>query len=107
IATTHAIVCAVVGVGLYAEALNGRKFLDIVVWWISTPIVAWCINYVVGRYFYFRTIRWLTRFPEERLKRIFSFFLTISGCYVAFSAGSNNAANAVGPIVGIGLIDSG
>jgi len=32
--------------------------------------------------------------------------LTISGCYVAYSAGANNAANAIGPFVGAGLFDS-
>jgi len=30
--------------------------------------------------------------------------LTVSGCYVAYSAGANNAGNAVGPIVGAGGI---
>jgi PiT family inorganic phosphate transporter/sulfate permease len=33
-------------------------------------------------------------------------FLTVSGCFVAFSAGANNSANAVGPLVGMGLINS-
>jgi len=36
---------------------------------------------------------------------LLSITITISGCYVAFSAGSNNAANAVGAIVGAGVIN--
>ena len=32
--------------------------------------------------------------------------ITISGISVAFSAGANNSANAVGPLVGLGLIGS-
>ena len=105
VATTHAIVCAIAGVGLYSSGLNYKKFFEIVIWWVVTPFVAWFFNYLVGRYLYFRTLRFLTnRYSEDGIRRILGFFITISGCYVAFSAGANNAANSVGPLVGIGLI---
>ena len=105
VATTHAIVCAVAGVGLYASSLNGRKFFEIVTWWVVTPFAAWFLNYLIGRYLYFRTLRLLTnRFSEESIRRILTLLLTLSGCYVAFSAGANNAANSVGPLVGMGLL---
>ncbi|MBI2485929.1 MAG: inorganic phosphate transporter [Deltaproteobacteria bacterium] len=105
VATTHAIVCAIAGVGLYSSALNGRKFFEIVTWWVVTPFAAWFLNYLIGRYLYFRTLRFLTsRYSEEGIRSILGFLITISGCYVAFSAGANNAANSVGPLVGIGLI---
>ena len=107
VATTHAVVCAVAGVGLYSHALNGTKFLEIVIWWIITPFVAWFLNYFIGRFLYFKTLKFLTnRYSERSINRILSLFLTISGIYVAFSAGANNAANAVGPLVGMGLINS-
>jgi PiT family inorganic phosphate transporter/sulfate permease len=106
VATTHAIVCAVAGVGLYSHALNSRKFFEIVLWWVVTPFVAWFSNYLIGRFLYFRTLRFLTdRYSEEGIRRILTLFLTVSGCYVAFSAGANNAANSVGPLVGMGLIN--
>jgi PiT family inorganic phosphate transporter/sulfate permease len=107
VATTHAIVCAIAGVGLYSNALNRGKFFEIVIWWIVTPFVAWFLNYLVGRYLYFRTLRFLTnRYSEEGIRRILGFLITISGCYVAFSTGANNSANSVGPLVGMGLINS-
>lgn len=107
VATTHAIVCAIAGVGLYAHALNGRQFFHIVIWWIATPFAAWLLNYLAGRYLYFRTLRFLSnRYSEAGIKRILGILLTLSGCYVAFSAGANNAANSVGPLVGIGLLNA-
>ncbi len=105
IATTHAIVCAVAGVGLYSHALNGKKFLEIVSWWIVTPFVAWSLNYIVGKYLYFGALKFLTdRYSENGIRRILGFLVTISGCSVAFSAGSNHAATSVGPLVGMGFI---
>jgi len=107
VATTHAIVCAIAGVGIYANALNGRKFLEIIVWWVVCPFVALIVNYLIGRFLYFRTLRFLTnRYSEKNINRMLTLMITISGSSLAFSAGSNNSANAVGPLVGIGLLDS-
>ena len=107
VATTHAIVCAIAGVGIYADALNGRKFLEIIVWWVVGPFVALTINYLIGRFLYFRTLSFLTnRYSEKNINRILTIMITISGSFLAFSAGANNSANAVGPLVGIGLLNS-
>lgn len=107
IATTHAIVCAIAGVGIYSHAFNHQKFIEIVMWWLITPFVAWFLNYLIGRYLYFRAIKFLTsHYTERSINRVLTLFLTFSGCYVAFSAGANNGANAVGPLVGIGIMDS-
>jgi len=107
IATTHAIVCAIAGVGIYSSALNGQKFIEIIIWWVCAPIIAWIINFLVAKYLYFRTLKYLTdRFSETSINRILTILITISGTFLAFSAGANNSANAVGPIVGLGLISS-
>ena len=100
IATTHAIVCALVGVGLYSNTLNSSKFIDIVIWWVLGPLAVLLVNYLIARYFYFRILHFLaSNFSDTRV-------LTISGSFIAFSAGANNSANAVGPIVGLGVIES-
>lgn len=105
IATTHAIVCAVAGVGLYSHALNVKKFIEIISWWIITPFIAWSLNYIAGKYLYFRALKFLTdRYSESRIRRILGFLITLSGCSIAFSAGSNHAATSIGPLVGMGLI---
>jgi len=107
IATTHAIVCAIAGVGLYSSALNTDKFFEILVWWVAAPLVAWIINFLVAKYLYFRTLKFLAeRYSEKSINRILMIMITISGTFLAFSAGANNSANAVGPLVGLGLIGS-
>ncbi len=107
IATTHAIVCAIAGVGLYAGSLNTGKFTEIIIWWVAAPALAWVINYLVARFLYFKTLKFLSdRYQEASINRILIVMITISGSFLAFSAGANNSANAIGPIVGLGLISS-
>ena len=107
IATTHAIVCAIAGVGLYSSALNTEKFFEILIWWVAAPLVAWIINFLLAKYMYFRTLKFLTeRYSEKSINRILTILITISGTFLAFSAGANNSANAIGPLVGLGLIGS-
>ncbi len=107
IATTHAIVCALVGVGLYANSLNEEKFLYIVAWWVLCPIVAFLINFLVAKFFYFKIVQYLANnFAEKKVNTILTVFVTISGVFLAFSGGANNSANAVGPLVGLGLVTS-
>ncbi|MCH8029245.1 MAG: anion permease [Candidatus Dadabacteria bacterium] len=106
VATTHAIVCAIAGLGLYSNALNSSKFIEIVIWWLLTPIITFAISFLIGKFFYFKLLKFLTdKYSEAGIFRIFTVFLTISGAYVAFSAGSNNAANSIGPLVGMGLLN--
>jgi len=71
------------------------------------PFIALTINYLIGRFLYFRTLSFLTnRYSEKNINRVLTLMITISGSFLAFSAGSNNSANAVGPLVGIGLLNS-
>ncbi|MCE8427251.1 MAG: anion permease [Candidatus Methanoperedens sp.] len=108
ISTSQAAVGAVVGIGFFygASNINFGKIGYIVSWWIVTPILAWFLAYILGKYFYTDILIWLADHSdsEESIKRILKVLLTISGCYVAYSAGANNAANAVGPFVGAGMI---
>lgn len=107
IATTHAIVCAIVGIGIFTKTLHTDKFLEIVVWWIAGPVALFLLNFLIAKYYYFRIIHYLAvNFSEKRVNAILSILLTISAVSLAFSGGANNSANAVGPIVGLGLITS-
>jgi sulfate permease len=62
----------------------------------------------MGKYLYTYILIWLAEHHESdaQIKRYLNILLTLSGCYVAYSAGANNAANAVGPFVGAGIIGS-
>jgi len=94
-------------VGLYSKSLNREKFLEIVVWWVITPLVALLMNYLIAKYLYLKTLQSLTeRFSESSINKILSILITVSGVFVAFSAGANNSANSVGPLVGLGLMNA-
>jgi PiT family inorganic phosphate transporter/sulfate permease len=107
ISTSQAAVGAVVGYGLFVNtaSVNAHKLAVIAGWWVVTPVVAWSLAYLVGKYFYPSLVMWLADHKSEAaIRRGLNASLTISGCYVAYSAGANNAANAVGPFVGAGLL---
>lgn len=105
IATAHAMVGAVVGMGLFYGSVNWPKVIHIIVWWLATPVASLGISYLLGRFAY----PWL----QAKLGRVaggasifYRGFVTLSGCYMAFSAGSNSLAKAVGPIVGAGILST-
>lgn len=110
ISTSQAAVGSVVGIGFFygASKINVPFIEYIISWWIITPILAWLLAYLMGKYLYTSILIWLAEHHESdaSIKRSLNILLTISGCYVAYSAGANNAANAVGPFVGAGLIGS-
>ncbi len=109
ISTSQAAVGSVVGIGLFYgyPKLNLPLLGYIVSWWVVTPVLAWLLAYILGKYFYTDILVWLADHSssEASIKKLLNVLLTISGCYVAYSAGANNAANAVGPFVGAGLVD--
>lgn len=105
IATTHATVCALAAAGILAGGLRWDWFLKVVVWWMISPALAGILSYFMGRFFYFRFLSWLTHFhSEESINRSLGILVTFSGSFVAFTAGANNAANAAGPLVALGIL---
>lgn len=102
LSTSEVTVGSLVGVGLAFSQLYWQTLLLIVFAWLITPICAYLISYGINR---------LLAPLETRLaaqsggwKKGLSLLLAACGCYEAFSAGMNNVANAVGPIIGAGLI---
>lgn len=101
IATTHAIICAIAGIGLYYGSLNSQRFITIVIWWLITPAVSLGLAYVMRKYLYIRILDWLASLHSEtKIRRTLSILITVSGCYMAYSAGSNHAGTAMGLLVG-------
>lgn len=109
ISTSQAAVGSVIGIGLFYgfSKLNLPLLGYIASWWVVTPVLAWLLAYLMGKYLYTDVLVWLADHSnsEASIRKVLNVLLTISGCYVAYSAGANNAANAVGPFVGAGLID--
>lgn len=108
LSTSEVTVGSVVGVGVAYQLLYVDNILRIVFFWVIIPVIAfgiaWCAGYL---------IRWLER-RDERWKGIGSggwkrtlvLLVIFAGFLEAFSAGMNNVANAVGPLVGAGLMST-
>jgi len=102
ISTSHSIVGAVAGAGLAIGApVRWKVLLDIFICWIFTPIGAAILGYIFYRLFknmFYRII------PRRYLRVTFATLIILSGCYVAYSWGANDVANATGVIVGAGIL---
>jgi sulfate permease len=105
--TSQVTVMAVVGVGLYFQRLNlATLFIKILPAWIILPFLSYVLTFLLYRIIY----------PPERnnlhiYEKIFAnekkmrLSALVVSCYVAFAIGTNNVANAVGPLFGAGIIN--
>ena len=122
--TSMTAVGAIVGLGLASGTLNRALMFVIVSAWIVAPLLCFAVGVGVGRYIYPYLDRYVafTTFnlhfvqfdrsgtvprpylnPNASLQDIVgSLFVVVIACYMAFSAGASNAANAVAPLVGEG-----
>jgi sulfate permease len=122
--TSMTAVGAIVGLGLASGTLNQALMFVIVSAWIVAPLLCFAVGVGVGRYIYPYLDRYVafTTFnlhfvqfdrsgtvprpylnPNASLQDIVgSLFVVVIACYMAFSAGASNAANAVAPLVGEG-----
>ncbi|MFB6078829.1 MAG: anion permease [Halarchaeum sp.] len=122
--TSMTAVGAIVGLGLASGTLNRALMFLIVSAWVVAPLVSFAIGLVVGRYLYPYLDRYVafTKFdlhfvqvdrsgaiprpyvnPNATGRDVAgSLSVIVIACYMAFSAGASNAANAVAPLVGSG-----
>jgi PiT family inorganic phosphate transporter len=120
--TSMTAVGAMAGLGMARGTLDWGEVGQIVSWWLVSPVIAFWISAVVGRYYYPTLVEWFAvtqtegalvtldrsgGLPRPRLgpnttRREFVGTLLVVGigCYMAFSAGASNVANAVAPLVG-------
>jgi len=106
LSTSQVTVGAVAAAGIYFGSLNKTAIALIVAAWVIIPFASYGIAYFLGKQVEPRFMKWLTSFgSEEKFRKILSWVVIASGCWVAFSVGANNAANAIGPLVGAKLVD--
>ena len=120
--TSMTAVGAMAGLGLARGTLNWAEMGQIVVWWVVSPVVAFWVSAVIGRYYYPRLVAWFAVTQSEgsllvldrsggvprpvlgpnttRREFVGTLLVVGIGCYMAFSAGASNVANAVAPLVG-------
>jgi PiT family inorganic phosphate transporter len=124
--TSMTAVGAIAGLGLAIGRLKVDAVLEIVGWWLVAPVIGFWVSAVVGRYWYERLVERIAidridgplltldrsgtiprpQIGPDTTRREFVGTLLVVGigCYMAFSAGASNVANAVAPLVGNGAI---
>ncbi|MFT4883118.1 MAG: phosphate/sulfate permease, partial [Natronomonas sp.] len=124
--TSMTAVGAIVGLGLATGTLNAALMFTILSAWIVAPLTALFIGGIIGRYLYpyldarfafgrlqdpligvdnGRTIPRLRINQNASVRDLGGSALVLAiACYMGFSAGASNAANAVAPLVGNGSI---
>ncbi|MDY6958036.1 MAG: anion permease [Halobacteriota archaeon] len=104
VSTSHSIVGAMLGFGLVSVVMGNIQINDIS-WmvllriafgWVLSPVTGMILGYLI-----FSAIR--LSFIERtenigKLEGVFRYLLICSSCYQAFSFGSNDVANAIGPV---------
>jgi len=98
--TSQSTVLALAAPAYYLDQLNVRKvFWEIIPMWVLLPIISFGIMYLIAT---ISIRRFDSKHPGyfQTIKRqsFFRWVVIITSCYVAFSIGSNNVANASGPI---------
>ena len=102
ISTSHSIVGAVAGAGFAIGApVKYKALLDIFICWVFTPVGAAMLGYLFYRLFKNTLYKII---PRKYLRITMMVLVIISGCYVAYSWGANDVANATGVIVGAGVL---
>jgi phosphate/sulfate permease len=124
--TSMTAVGAIVGLGLAEGSLNRVLMFRILSAWIVAPLLAFLAGSVIGRYLYpyldakiafgrlkdpLVALDTEGRVPGLQVNAnaaprdlVGSALVIVIACYMGFSAGASNAANAVAPLVGNGAV---
>lgn len=105
LSTSEVVVGAIIGAGIAYRALLFDQLLIIIAFWLITPITAFLLGLVLGKWIRYAENRWKELTELGKWKKPLAFLLIAAGCIEAYAAGMNNVANAVGPLVGVGLLD--
>lgn len=125
--TSMTAVGAIAGLGVATGTLNWEMMGKIMSWWLVAPAFAFLAGGVIGRYLYVHLDRMIKidrtdgslvdfrkslipvrKSEDSSWKELISSTLVVSiACYMAFSAGASNVANAVAPLVGSSSIPVG
>jgi PiT family inorganic phosphate transporter len=126
VSTSMTAVGAIAGLGFATNSLNWAVMGEIVVWWIIAPIIGFWCGAMIGRYLYPHLDRFFAiqqsdgplvtydstgpvplpklgpgTTPRELVSTV---IVLLIACYMSFSAGASNIANAVAPLVGGDLL---
>jgi len=99
--TSQATVFALVGPAIYFKILQTDKlFFEIIPAWFILPALSFVITFSIGKCVNkAATGLVILKFNAISRHPLLKAFVILAACYVAFAIGSNNVANASGPIV--------
>ncbi len=103
VSTSQAVVGSIIGANILAGDVDFTPLIPIVIAWITTPIGAMVVAYLLYRFY--------GLFIEKRINNLkrFEYFvkagLVVAGIYGAYSLGANNVANVVGVYVEAGVFE--
>ncbi|MGD9898110.1 MAG: anion permease [Calditrichaceae bacterium] len=107
--TSQSTIAALVGPAVYLDILQTEKlFFEIIPTWFILPVISFIITYVIGKYIYnpVKSRGWIN-FDQISSHKGLKFVVILTSLYVAFSIGSNNVANAAGPLASMMSNDLG
>ncbi|MDG5787840.1 inorganic phosphate transporter [Evansella sp. AB-P1] len=104
LSTSEVTIGSIVGVGIAFQALYVNNVLIIVSFWLIIPLVAFGIAFVAGKVISVMERRWPHLKGKGKWKTYLGILMIATGFFEAFSAGMNNVANAIGPLIGASLI---
>ncbi|MDP2940282.1 MAG: inorganic phosphate transporter [Candidatus Omnitrophota bacterium] len=104
--TSQVTVGALVGAGLYFKHLYLKTLLlKILPAWVILPLLSYIFTFLLYRNIYppdhDNLHIYQKMFANEKKLKLSSLIVS---CYVAFAIGTNNVANAVGPLFGAGIL---
>ena len=98
--TSQSTVFALIAPAILFKNLNAHKlFVEIIPAWFVLPLISFVISYVIGRFIY-KPIKdkEIVNFEQLSTHPVLKFLVIATSLYVAFAIGSNNVANAAGPL---------
>ena len=99
--TSQVTIAALVGPAVYYDTLKAHRLLfEVIPTWLILPVVSFLLTLAIGKLLYSPLNKRLTNgFSRVAGHPFLKIAVLAASCYVAFAIGSNNVANAAGPIV--------
>lgn len=102
LSTSEVAVGAVVGAGIVYQSVFVGKLLWIMVFWLLTPFAAFIMAIIATYLLKIKAVQSIL--VHRKAASILAVLIVVMGLFEAFSAGMNNVANAVGPLVAAALM---
>jgi len=104
LSTSEVAVGSVVGAGIVYQSVFVGKLAWIMMFWLLTPVAAFFIAILAASVLKNKKLKAWMEAPKAI--PVLSILVIFMGLFEAFSAGMNNVANAVGPLVGAGIMST-